>query len=681
MIPSLPRSPARVKGLPALVALLCLAVTLVMVITVPAASAQASAQVQRAATVASLSAGPTRVVQIVAHPDDDLFFMNPDVQQAVSDGIPVTTVYLTSGEADGVNMDGSEIAALHREGLVPVGDRPVYSEARQNGIRAAYALMATGKRTSPWLRTVIGTAGGGQAELDVLRAKPSVQLVWLEMKEAESVSGYAPVSLHGLWDGVTRRIPSMLTSGTPVHKPFSYTRAQVVSTLVGVLERYRPTLVRTQDPTPGKYPSADHQDHVYGARFVQAALARYAAVVPFGQRPHFTVENYLGYQTDNYAEVLDAAAAGLKLRTLAAYAWSDGIDDCGSPAGCGDRKLATSFDMNHWGDDIRYARGGSTSWLAAGPDGTTWAFSVLDGQLAVWHGTARGAWSDTRLLPGTGIDQGADAITLPDGRIAVFATRTVLGATAADYGRHVVYTVEEKPGGEGFTPWQSLGAPPTDNVNGTLDFSAPAAAVDADGRMSVYVHDGDYTLRGRTQAADGSWTPWESLGGTGISGDPVTATASDGTRYVFAATPTSVTAWTSHGPDGVLGPPVATGLPATTLPLTAAPSGDGVGLWFRRPVSGELLRTVATTGPEGLRLSPVSDAGGGAGGYGAAASCAGGLTGRGAGGVLGAGAASGRSWSRSPLPFVGGPSDVCRAAGPVVAVIGWDARLHVASST
>ncbi|MCX4781700.1 PIG-L family deacetylase [Streptomyces sp. NBC_01264] len=681
MIPSVLRSPARLKGVTAaLVFLLCLAVTLGIVIGGPQASAEASAQVQRSATVASLSTGPTRVVQIVAHPDDDLFFMNPDIQQAVSEGIPVTSVYLTSGESDGVNMNSTGIAALHREGLAPVADRPLYAEARQNGIRAAYALMATGIRTSPWQRTVIATAGGGQAELDVLRAKPSVQLVWLEMKEAGSVSGYAPVSLHGLWDGVTRRIPSLLTTGTPVRKPFSYTRNQVVSTLVGVLERYRPTLVRTQDPTPGKYPNADHQDHVYGARFVQAALARYAAAVPFGQRPHFTVENYLGYQTHNYAEVLDAPAAGRKLRTLAAYAWSNGIDDCGSPAGCGDRKLATGIGEYHWADDIRYARGGSTSWLAAGPDGTTWAFSVLDGQLAVWHGTAGGAWSDARLLPGTGIDQGADAVTLPDGRIAVFATRTDLGATAADYSRQVVYTVQETPGGEGFSPWQSLGAPATDNVNGTLDFSAPAAAVGPDGRLSVYVRDGNYTLRGRTQTADGSWTPWEFLGGRGLAGDPVTATAADGTRFLFAATATSVTAWTSQGPDGELGSAVATGLPATTLPLTAAPSGEGVGLWFREPVSGDVLRTEATTGPEGLQLSPVTGAGGGAGGYGPTAACADGVTARGAGGFLGEGNASGRSWSRSPLPFVGGPADVCRAAGPTVGVVGWDARLHVAYS-
>ncbi|MFE3289079.1 PIG-L family deacetylase, partial [Streptomyces sp. NPDC059233] len=38
-------------------------------------------------------------LQVVAHPDDDLFFMNPDLSRSISTGIKVTTVYLTSGES------------------------------------------------------------------------------------------------------------------------------------------------------------------------------------------------------------------------------------------------------------------------------------------------------------------------------------------------------------------------------------------------------------------------------------------------------------------------------------------------------------------------------------------------------------------------------------------------------
>ncbi|WP_243087716.1 PIG-L family deacetylase [Streptomyces sp. 891-h] len=43
------------------------------------------------------------VLQIVAHPDDDLYFVNPETAQSLRSGRPLTTVYLTSGESDGVN--------------------------------------------------------------------------------------------------------------------------------------------------------------------------------------------------------------------------------------------------------------------------------------------------------------------------------------------------------------------------------------------------------------------------------------------------------------------------------------------------------------------------------------------------------------------------------------------------
>lgn len=191
---------------------------------------------------------PGRVLQVIAHPDDDLYFMNPDLRYSISAGHPVTTVYLTSGEADGINA-GSAKAATTKP------DKPAYAEARQNGIRAAYAKMATGDRGSPWTRTVVPTRGGGHAEVDVLVAKPQVNLVWLQLREAGTVYGNAPDSLHGLWDGKVPRLDSMLASGTPVTQKFSYTKDQVVQTLIGILEQYRPTTVRSQDPTPAGIPA------------------------------------------------------------------------------------------------------------------------------------------------------------------------------------------------------------------------------------------------------------------------------------------------------------------------------------------------------------------------------------------------------------------------------------------
>ncbi|MGW7193270.1 PIG-L family deacetylase, partial [Streptomyces sp. NPDC054838] len=303
-------------------------------------SAEASQEQHPAAPVIPASTTAGSVVQIVAHPDDDLFFMNPDLSRTLTAGIPVTTVYLTSGEADGRN----EAAGGAAKDPQQPADRAHYAEARQNGIRCAYAQMATGDRTSAWQRTVIPTVGGGHAEVDVLLAHPQINLVWLQLREARSTTAETPESLRGLWNGEIPALEAQLASGTPVKEPFTYTKDQVVQVISGVLTKYRPTTIRMQDPTPGlekltgKY--TDHQDHMYGARFVQAGYAAYARQI--SDRPHFTVQNYLGYHTGSLPHALDPQTAETKIGYLKTYAWMDHENYCDSVAGCGDRKVAGS---------------------------------------------------------------------------------------------------------------------------------------------------------------------------------------------------------------------------------------------------------------------------------------------------------------------------------------------------
>ncbi|MFB7515888.1 PIG-L family deacetylase [Streptomyces sp. NPDC056144] len=625
------------------------------------------------------------VLQVVAHPDDDLFFMNPDVSQSLRSGSPLTAVYLTSGESDGVN-------AARRGAVEP--DKAGYAEARQNGIRAAYAEMATGDRTSPWDRTTIPTAGGASAELDTLRAEPHVSLVWVQLKEAGSTNGDSPHSLNGLWHGRVPALASQRAAGTPVAEDFTYTKDQVVDVITGLLERFRPTFVRMQDPSPGTYPETgklrDHQDHLYGARFTQAALDRYARIPG---HPHVGVQNYLGYPTTTLPHTLDPETSGEKLKTVKTYSWLDRVNDCGTEAGCGDLKVAVRPTGAGWTSTVRYARGTSTSWVQRDRTGALHAFSVLDGRLATWRKPAgESAWHGPELLAGGGLDSGITSVLRPDGRIAVFGTRTTLGDDPADYRREVVTAEQTTAGPEGsFGPWRSLGTPERNDAAGTSDISAPAVTVGRDGRATLVLRDSAHRLTAREQGADGAWGPWRTLGGADLYGDPVAATDASGRGHVFAGTPKTVLVWAAERPGGPLVGPTPTGLPPTTLALSASPvtgadegaagGGDagaagGVRLWFRKPSSGD-LRSAAFSGT-GL-VSPYRELTGGVAGFGPVSGATGGegmLAVRSRTGFL-ATAPMGRGgtrpqWTLEGFLFSGAPD----AGREGVAAIGLDGRLH-----
>ncbi|MGW2043014.1 PIG-L family deacetylase [Streptomyces virginiae] len=642
-------------------------------------TAAGAAQEKNPTVVQPASVTSGSVVQVVAHPDDDLFFMNPDLSRSLSSGTQVTTAYLTSGESDGRNEAHGNAAKDPEQ----PADRAHYAEARQNGIRSAYAQMATGDRTSAWRRTVVTTAGGGRAEVDVLIAKPQVNLVWLMLREARTTGEDTPESLRGLWNGRIPALESQLTTGTPVKQGFSYTKDQLIQAIAGVLEQYRPTTIRMQDPTPGRYGEngrfTDHQDHMYGARFVQAATAAYAQQVQ--RRPHFSVQSYLGYHNSTLPHSLDPQTAETKTGYLRTYAWQDHQDYCGSPSGCGDRKVAGNPTGRNWAQSLRYTRADNASWLTEGTPGRLWAFTVLDGRMAYWTRDSGGAWQKPVFLPGTGIDPGATAARLPDGRVAVLATRTVLGPAAPDYRREVVYAVQVAPDGP-FGSWQSLGTPEKGDDDGTSAISAPAVGVDGRGLLTVYLRDSRRTLRATAQQPDGGFSPWQRLGGEDLQSDPVAAVDSAGRRHVYATTTTSVLAWTQAGADGPLRGPSPTGLPATTVPLTASPDGAGVRLYFRRPDSGVVRTAVVTAGPATRpQVSSVTEAGGRAG-YGAVGAAGRHVAGRADSGTVSTSGLGGPpAWAESRMLFAGAPAAVREPDGTTTTtVLGLDAELHTSTT-
>ncbi|MET9297063.1 PIG-L family deacetylase [Streptomyces sp. NPDC003077] len=573
-------------------------------------------------------------LHVIAHADDSLYFMNPDLEQSVRGGARSVTVCLTGGESDGRNA-GVDTPNRHD---VPA-DRAAFARARTNGLRAAHAEMATGDPASPWKVAAVPLLPGFEAEVHTLRAAPHHELIFLGLVESRAIARPLPVSLRGLWLGATGALPTLRPLGTPVRHAAPRSRAQVIASLVAVLERVRPTVVRTLDPNASHVPHPglpaddprlrgllyyDHQDHIVSAYFAQAALAAY------WQRPHAhptVVEHYLGYETGTLPHNLDPAAARRKSELLSTYGWAD-RHPCADPAGCGDLKVGgTSLTgrSRNWTRSTRPRTPGSPSWLHATADGRLAAFAVLDGAAHVWAETEPGSGTfHGPYAQGGELLQGEiHALRQRDGRLRLFALRTVLPGRNRAHRRDLVTAVQNGTGPGGapaFADWTSLGTPDADPAR-SLETGFPAAVETRDGALLVFVRDWSGGIGYRRRPRGGAWSRWRRLAGPVGTGGGVTAAGAtarpprvvdgldacvDAAGLVHVAAPSAwaVHHWVSAVPGGVPLRASGAGLPAPAGPVSLAPAGDGT-VWaaFRQPESARAVVAAWRGGGAGWRVA------------------------------------------------------------------------------
>ncbi|MFC7343600.1 PIG-L family deacetylase [Saccharopolyspora griseoalba] len=256
------------------------------------------------ATPAAAAAERPSHLQVVAHPDDDMLFMAPDLGLSIRSGARVTTVFITAGESD----------------VEPAAD---YAADRQAGARAAFAAMA--RAPDRWDRSVLELPGGHVAELHQLRARPRVSLVFLGLpddNDANATGGEH--ALIRLWRDPSERVRTVPAagSGIPVR---AHDRGSLLSALRRLRAVFEPDLVRTQDPRPDpRYQQQwqrfqDHPDHVITARLVAEAM------------PDALVAHYRQYNTADTPPNLPARVLADKRSAFAAYTEHDPRVGLGEP--------------------------------------------------------------------------------------------------------------------------------------------------------------------------------------------------------------------------------------------------------------------------------------------------------------------------------------------------------------
>jgi LmbE family N-acetylglucosaminyl deacetylase len=283
------RSPLRILGLrvalplvvgATVIGLVCMGVTVVSLV-LPALAAQA------VPVSTSLDTCSGRTMQMAAHTDDDLLFMNPDVQRDIEAGLCVRSVYLTTGDAARVDD---------------------YWRMREDGIRAAYATMAG--VPDEWTTSSL-VVDGQPLTMVSLDAAPGISLVFMHLPDGNRRGTGNRIhdhqSLRRLWLGEIDRIDAVDGTAT-------YDLTGLSATLTTLVDDFDPGTVRTQDWTIG-FAEGDNADHVAVAFLVHAAMLATDA--------EHTVLAYAGYPSWTSGANVSGRDLGLKADAIIAYAHYD----------------------------------------------------------------------------------------------------------------------------------------------------------------------------------------------------------------------------------------------------------------------------------------------------------------------------------------------------------------------
>lgn len=450
----------------------------------------------------------------VPHQDDDLLFMNPDIESTIDAGGCVQVVYLTASDR---------------------GEGEPYMLGRERGVRAAYAYMA--QTANQWIEDTV-TVGTREIARFTLAGNRRVQLLHMRLKDPWLGKG---------WGSLTplSRVESVAGATADSLGPLAqtYTRQDLLQTIAGIVRDYAPSTVRHMDDTVAipytalcwRCAGHDHPDHIASARLVRDALQ----VFPEGL---FSEVAYVDYPSQERDANLSAAEIKDKTETFRRYAWDDyrycsGADQCKEPAGPAAAWVGRSYYVSRRtaAPVLLPSQGGGFLLLAVGESNraaNVWAstskrwdsvggrtadpitaFQYPDGHAGILARDANGrVWTKRQSAQGGWRNwnpiEGSRLLRLP-----VLATR---GAPAAvglgnDGLFHFSHYSEAK---QAWSDWLALPALPQ---------ARPCAAltVNADGAYAAFACDADGAVWASTQivSATGTnmqpgtsqWTVWSRL--------------------------------------------------------------------------------------------------------------------------------------------------------------------------
>lgn len=239
--------------------------------------------------------GPT-TMNIVAHQDDDLLFLSPDLLHDIQAGHCVRTVFLTAGDSGGGKL---------------------YWVGRQLGSEAAYGTMLGGHPA--WDQQTIELAAHEYITVATPRGNSKVTLLFFNLPDGDldgqgfARSGYQ--SLARLWSGELSTLDTLDGQS-------NYTSRQLTAALATLMDLYQPAAIHTQADV-GSHLYPDHSDHITTGKYAEAAAKLYDQQ-HFGGGLDVPVVRYIGYPIHGYSRNLYGPELAEKEAAFLAYAKYDG---------------------------------------------------------------------------------------------------------------------------------------------------------------------------------------------------------------------------------------------------------------------------------------------------------------------------------------------------------------------
>jgi LmbE family N-acetylglucosaminyl deacetylase len=245
------------------------------------------------------------VVNIVAHQDDDLLFLSPDLLHDTRSDKCVRTIYLTAGDA---------------------GRDQFYWLSREQGSESAYSYM-TLVSDDVWTQRIVKLADQEYATIATPKNNPKVSLIFMHLPDGNFDGSGFKSSKN---ESIAKLAAGKIKSIESVDAQSSYTSVQLTTALTSLVSYYKPVAIRTQSAQvvlKGS-PYYDHSDHVATGMYAESAYRHL-----YGKSGSVPLYAYHGYPIHPMAGNLAAADVQEKENTFLRYAKYDrgvcqSVQDC-----------------------------------------------------------------------------------------------------------------------------------------------------------------------------------------------------------------------------------------------------------------------------------------------------------------------------------------------------------------